>query len=118
MPCVLDGAACVDAPAAAEACQKATHRLSEALSARLCHRLCQGSAHVLPPECLGCHGVNGGVQEWICLSQAMAVAPVLLAEASCSEADHPAAEAAAAEVAAAAAAAAAVQRGAAVNAPA
>ena len=44
----------------------------------------------------------------------MAVAPVLLAEASCSEADNPAADAAAAG----AAAAAAVQRGAAVDAPA
>ncbi len=121
MPCVLllDGAAGVDAPAAAEACQEATDRLSEALSARLCHHVCQGSGHVVAPGCLGCHGVNGVVQEWMCLSQALAVAPVLLAEASCSEADHPAADAAAAEVAvAAAAAAAAVQRGAAVDAPA
>ncbi len=114
MPCALDDAAGVDAPAAAEACQKATDRLSEALSARLCHHLCQGSAHVLAPGCLGCRAVNGVVQEWLCLSQAMAVAPVLLAEASCSEADHPAADAAAAE----AAAAAAVQRDAAVDAPA
>ena len=118
VPCalLLDGAAGVDAPAAVEACQKATDRLSEALPARLCHRECQGSDHVLAPGCLGCHAVNGVVQEWMCLSQAMAVAPVLLAEASCSEADHPAADAAAAE--AAAEAAAAVLRGAAVDAPA
>ncbi len=109
MPCVslLDGAAGVDAPAAAEACQKVTGHLSEALPARQCHCVCLGSAHVLAPGGLGCHAVNGVVQEWMCLSQAMAVAHVLPAEASCSEADQPAADAAAA-----------VQRDAAVDAPA
>ena len=123
MPCVLllGDAAGVDAPAAVEACQKAIDHLSEALTARLRHCVCQGSAHVLAPGCLGCHAVNGVVQEWMCLSQALAVAPVLLAEASCSEAAHPAADAAAAEAAAAAPVqrdAAAVQQDAAVDAPA